>query len=213
LKGTQVKLTAKTIIETRMKQLNLEIDTTSRETIQNSFENIAKDILLNWQLKINDSLFSFTEIEFYFFYKGIHEDNATHIHDYNQGLWRSHSQGLDITFQWSEISDGGILIRGLKSDNKSDKEYVNGPRRIVETIFKNFNPVTSIQQQFGLVPKNENESLEIFKTGRHGLSNTQVNSFKDEPYRYYTDIDSWEKKHVSQSEKDKIKSNSKRVEI
>jgi hypothetical protein len=192
-----------------MEQLHLNIDTTSQKSIENSFENIAKDILLNWQLRINEALFSFTEIEFYYFHKGIHEDNSTHEHKYDQGLWRSHSQGLDITFQSSKISDGGILIRGLKSE----EGYINGPRRIVEAIFKSFNPVTNVQQQFGLVPKNENESLEIFKTGRHGLSNTQDNSFKDQPYRYYTDIDSWEKKHVSQSEKDKIKFNSRRVEI
>lgn len=75
-----------------MEQLNLNIDTTSQESIQFSFENIAKDILLNWQLRVNDALFSFTEIEFYYFHKGIHEDNATHIHDYDQGLWRFHSQ-------------------------------------------------------------------------------------------------------------------------
>ncbi len=196
-----------------MEQLNLKIDSTSSKSIQNSFENIAKDILLNWQLRINEALFSFTEIEFYYFHKGIHEDNSTHEHKYDQGLWRFHSQGLDITFQWSEISDGGILIRGLKSDNKSEKEYVNGPRRIVETIFRSFNPVTNIQQQFGLIRKKASESKVIFKTVRHGLSNTQDNAFKDEPYRYFTDIDDWENKHVSLFEKDKIKLNSQRLEI
>lgn len=192
-----------------MESLNLNIVTISQQSIQYSFENIAKDLILNWQLKINDSLFTFTEIEFYYFHKGIHEDNAAHEHEYDQGLWRFHSQGLDITFQSSEISDGGILIRGLKSE----KGYINGPRRIVETIFKRFNQVTNVQQQFGLVLKKKRESKEIFKTSRHGLSNKQENLLKDEQYRYYTDIDVWENKHVSRSEKDKIKSNSQRLEI
>jgi len=190
-----------------MEQLNLNIDATSHESIQCSFDRIASDILLNWQLKVNESLFSFTEIEFYYFHKGIHEDNATHIHNYNRGLWRFHNQGLDITLQSSDISDGGILIRGVQSEQGN----INGPRRILEIIFKNFNQVTTIPQQFGIVPRIVSESKEIYRTGRHGLSATQNNSFKDELYRYYTDIDKWEKKHVSQLERDKIKQNSQKV--
>jgi len=196
-----------------MDQINLTIDNTSKETIQISFDRIAQDLILNWQLKISDILFSFTEIEFYYFYKGIHEDNATHEHHYDQGLWRFHNQGLDITFQFTDISDGGILIRGLRSENKSDKEYVNGPRRVLETIFKNLNPVAVVQQQFGLIPKTATNSLETFKTGRHGLSLNQENSYKDAPYRYYTDLENWNNKHVSLSEKTKIESKSHLVEI
>lgn len=192
-----------------MEQLNLKIDIFSQKTIQNSFDRIATDLILQWQLKINNEIFSFTEIEFYFFYKGIHEDNATHKHSYDVGQWRIHSQGLDITFQSSDISDGGILIRGLKSE----KGYVNGPRRVLETIFKNFNPVIDLQQQFGLIPKPTGNSIEIFKTVRHGLSNTQENSFRDASYRYYIDLADWENKHVSLSEKAKIKSKSLRLEI
>jgi hypothetical protein len=196
-----------------MEQINLTIDITSKETIQISFDRIAQDLILNWQLKINDILFSFTEIEFYYFYKGIHEDNATHEHNYEQGSWRFHNQGLDITFQSTDISDGGILIRGLKSENKSEKEYVNGPRRILETIFKNLNPVAVIQQQFGLSPKIMTNSIEIFKTGRHGISTTQKNLYSDALYRYYIDLAGWKNTHVSLSEKAKIKLKSLRVEI
>ena len=192
-----------------MDQLNLTIDVTSKETIQNSFDRIAKDLILNWQLKINDMLFTFTEIEFYYYYEGIHEDIATHKHKYDKGQWRIHRQGLDITFQWSDISDGGILIRGLKSENG----YINGPLRVLETIFKNFNPVIVIQQQFGLIPKLSGNSTEIFKTERHGLSTTLQNFYSDALYRYYVDLADWKNIHVSFSEKAKIKLKSLRFEI
>lgn len=198
------------------RQLDLSIDTSSQQTISSSFDRIAKDLILNWQLKITNRLFSLTEIEFYYFYKGIHEDNATHIHGYDQGKWRFHSQGLDITFQGTDISDGGILIRGLRNENsqlKTEEKYINGPRRVLETIFRNLNSVTNVQQHFGLVPRKVSESIIIYKTIRHGLSKTQDNEFKDHIYRYYTELDNWRVKHVRLSDKAKIKSQSQTVEI
>lgn len=192
-----------------MKNLNLKINTNTKETIQSSFDRIAKEIISDWQLKIDNELFSFTEIEFYFFCEAVHEDNSTHEHNYNEGLWRLHSQGIDITFQSTDISDGGILIRGLKSK----KGYINGPRRILETIFKIFSSVTTIQHQFGLVCESSASPCAIFKTTRHGLSKSEQNTFNDYPYRYYTDLANWDNKHVSQSEKAKIVLNSTMLEI
>lgn len=192
-----------------MKNLNLKIDIRTRETIKYSFDRIAKEIITGWQLKIDNELFSFTEIEFYYFCEAVHEDNSTHEHNYDEGLWRFHSQGIDITFQSTDISDGGILIRGLKSE----KGYINGPRRILETIFKTFNSVTNIQHQFGLVSESSTIPVTIFKTTRHGLSKTEQNAFNNYPYRYYTDLVNWDNKHVSESEKAKIELNSKKLEI
>ena len=56
-----------------MKNLNLKIDTRTRETIQSSFDRIAKEIISGWQLKIDNELFSFTEIEFYYFCEAVHD--------------------------------------------------------------------------------------------------------------------------------------------
>ncbi|MBK7214692.1 MAG: hypothetical protein IPH88_15625 [Bacteroidales bacterium] len=189
-----------------MNNWNLKIDE-FKESIHSSFDHIAKDILTNWQLKVDEQLFSFTEIEFYFFCELIHEDNFTHEHTYDAGLWRFHNQGVDITFQSTNISDGGILIRGMKSKDG----YVNGPRRILETIFRTCGSVTSVQHQFGLVPAIDTSPITIYKTARHGLSKAEGNEFKDNPYRYYTDLENWDKKHVSESEKFRIKSNSNQL--
>ena len=183
------------------KNLDLTILPETKASIQASFDRIARELLTNWSLRVNANLFSFTEIEFYFFLKEIHEDNATHEHNYDQGLWRSHLQGLDITFQSTEISDGGILIRGLKNENNN---YVNGPKRVLEAIFKGFVPVMEINQQFGLVPTSVPSSVPVFKTNRHGLSGKQDNLLIKEPYRYYTEIDNWNLKHINKAEKERI---------
>lgn len=187
-----------------MNKPDLTIISDSVLSIQASFDRIAEDLITNWNLKINDTLFTFTELEFYFFKYKIHEDNATHEHDYKEGEWRFHFQGLDITFPATESSDGGILLRGIKSGN----EFINGPKRVLEMIFRKMNPVFEIQNQFGLVPALTKQEVIIYKTFRHGLSKSQYNEFRDAFYRYYTEIDFWEQKHVGATDKDRIRSKS-----
>jgi hypothetical protein len=190
-----------------MNELNLIIRSDNAAAITKSFDRIAIELMSNWQLKVNKELFSFTEIEFYFFKYQIHEDTATHEHNYPEGRWRCHLQGLDITFPQTDDSDGGILIRGVRSNNV----YINGPKRVLSTIFSNLLPVTIVAQEIGLVPNSTLEQVNIFKTSRHGLSNDTGNKFSDSLYRYYRDLGNWENKHVSQSEKDRIRLNSLEV--
>ncbi len=187
-----------------MNKPDLTIISDSVLSIQASFDRIAEDLITNWNLKVNGALFTFTELEFYFFKYKIHEDNSTHEHDFGEGKWRLHLQGLDITFPATENSDGGILLRGIKTGNK----FTNGPKRVLEMIFREMNPVSEIHNQFGLVPASTKQDVKIFKTFRQGLSNSLGNEFKDSLYRYYTDIDSWEHLYMSASVKDRIRSKS-----
>ncbi|MDY0104735.1 MAG: hypothetical protein RBS07_17510 [Lentimicrobium sp.] len=172
-----------------MNQPDLAIISDSVLSIQASFDPIAEDLITNWNLKVNDELFSFTELEFYFFKYNVHEENTTHDHDHEKGEWRFHRQGLDITFSATESSDGGNLLRGIKSGN----EFINDPIRVLEAIFRKMNPVSEIQNQFGLVPAEKKQDINIYKTFRHGLSKPQDIEFKDASYRYYTDIEQWKK--------------------
>ncbi|MBE0662288.1 MAG: hypothetical protein IH597_07460 [Bacteroidales bacterium] len=190
-----------------MEHLNLNLNSDSVQSIQKSFDRIAIDLMTNWQLKVNNEFFSFTEIEFYFFKEQIHEDNATHEHNYPEGRWRFHLQGLDITFPATDDSDGGILIRGLKSNNYN----VNGPKRVLTAIFINLNSVTNMQQEFGLTPNVKKEQVKIFKTFRQGLSKYPGNDFRDSLYRYYTSLETWDNKHVNNSEKERIRLKSQKV--
>ena len=176
--------------------LDLTINAESIATIRQSFDRIAKELILRWHLRVNDDLYSFTEIEFYFFKTGIHEDNATHEHEYEGYRWQAHAQGLDMTFQFTEDSDGGILIRGLRKDNEgtpASEKYTNGPRRVVALLFKSLGLVYSVSKQFGLQPKEHPTAEAICKVKRHGLSVGQKNDYLDALYRYCIEVDQWSK--------------------
>jgi hypothetical protein len=175
--------------------LDLNIDNSH---IEESFDRIARDILNNSILLANDSKFILTEIEFYYFFKGKHEDNYTHTHNRNAGEWRFHNQGIDITFQSSEESDGGILIRGFRIDN----EFINGPRKIISKIFEHFNKITDENKLQLIASKSRDD--EIIKTYRHLPNKTTYPAYHNTFYRYLTNLD---KLNIALSEKNKIRSN------
>ncbi len=151
--------------------------------IEKSFDNLALQLLSGHILEVNEWELEITEIEFYYFKKGTHEDNYTHPHKRNAGEWRYHNQGIDITFQGNDEQDGGILIRGIRVDQK----YINGPlktvRKIIECMGSVQNP-TTIQ----LIPTQRTDK-EILKTFRHLPNKIQYSDFHDKKYRYLVDLD------------------------
>jgi hypothetical protein len=197
--------------------LDLSIKTESQEQIEWSFERIAIDLLTNFSLIINDNSYCFTEIEFYYFLKGKHEDNSTHPHNYPEGNWRFHSQGLDITFRGTIDSDGGILIRGikkllLKDQDKIETKAINGPRRVLSEIFDSLGHIDVKEIAFGIEKKCK-DHCEIYKTTRHGLTSSVSEEFKNKEYRYFRDLDHWDIKHVNADERKKIRSKSRLVKM
>jgi hypothetical protein len=187
--------------------LELVIIKDSPETIRKSFDSIACNLLMNWCLVVNNSRYHFTEIEFYLFMKSIHEDNSAHNHSVRKGKWRHHLKGLDISLGSEETFDGGILLRGIKMDGR----FVNGPVRILTEIFNNLNTVTTSENVFGLVYNPQRSPLDIFKAPRHGLGKSVSEEFRYKPYRYYTEIGSWNPKDVSPRVKDNIRLASERL--
>ena len=166
--------------------------------VEESFDRIAKSLLQEYVIVINDKEFRLTEIEFYFFHPD-HQDNYTHVHRQKEGAWRFHNQGLDITLQGNKEQDGGILIRGLKHD-----KYVNGPGRIIRALFENFGKVDSSNIiQLNKITKQDKQ---IIKTFRHLPNKIEYAEFHHKYYRYLVDIEKLPQ--IPNSEKNKIKSNS-----
>ena len=158
--------------------MNLEID---NNKIEESFDRIAKDILTQKALFVNETIFRFTEIEFYYYYKGIHDDEYTHEHSRNAGEWRLHKQGFDITLAGNDISDGGILIRGVLIDS----EYINGPLKTLGAILQTFGKVT--ENTSLIIKDGEYRSIEIIKTFRHLPNKIRYEKFHNKLYRYICD--------------------------
>lgn len=154
--------------------------------IENEFKRLANLILLEKSLKINNTLFWFTEIEFYY-YCDIHQDAFTHQHNESAKKWRFHNQGFDITLK-GDSGFGGILIRGVEHDDpikdKKDR-FINGPRKVLFEIMKYLNPVDQPLNYFGLINSNKRD-LQVFRAFRHGLNSPNPELKSDKPEFYKT---------------------------
>lgn len=161
--------------------LNLDIDNSD---IEKSFDRIARKLLNEYVLLANDIVFEFTEIEFYYFHEKYHPDNYTHKHMREEGEWRFHNQGIDITFKGDKNKDGGILIRGIKTDDV----YVNGSRKILMKIFESLGKVED-ENKIILKKKTKKSDNIISKTFRHLPNKIQDERYHDKPYRYFKHLD------------------------
>ena len=163
--------------------LDLSIDI---ENIQGSFDRIAKDILRKSAVQINSDVYQITEIEFYFYHPE-HKDEYTHKHERDEGEWRFHNAGVDITLQVTDDQDGGILIRAVKFNSDDNVNYILGPRKVLGAWFASFGKVTS-ESKIKLVSIIELD-IEIIRTFRHLPNKIVCEEFHDKKYRYLVDID------------------------
>lgn len=91
-----------------------------------SFDRIANDLFNKTILKINENKFHFFDIEFYYFHP-THKDGYALPHTTSAGELRAHQFGIDISLGFTDISWGGILIRGLiLNDTLYKKSEVRG---------------------------------------------------------------------------------------
>jgi len=124
----------------------LQVNTTSQETVIQSFNNIADKLFNDYKLQINDDFYRLLDIEFYFFAKGIYEDVHTHKSEIqlHSGKWYFHKSGIDLTIG-NGVYHGGILLRGIMkfSNNPGSKseffeKEIHGPVNIKTEITSKF---------------------------------------------------------------------------
>lgn len=102
------------------------------ENYKSVFDKYAEDLMLGHFFKYEENKYNITEIEFYYFHKDHHPDPYSHTHKQQRecGTLYFHGSGFDITFG-DDNSYGGILIRGIKDENK----YYDGPILLIEKLF------------------------------------------------------------------------------
>jgi hypothetical protein len=118
-------------------------------TYHEKFREMARIIINNTSLSINNKLYRFCELEFYLNEKN-HPDPFVHCNNdqKTEKRWYFHKQnnksykggtykGLDITFgyQFRNHTYGGILIRSIKDT----ENFIEGPCNVVNTILSNCN--------------------------------------------------------------------------
>jgi hypothetical protein len=158
--------------------MNLNIDV---ENVEQSFDRIAKELINKYELKINDKIYQFIDLEFYFFCDS-HEDRFTlEEHIKREGELEAHRYGVDISLGNSKDAYGGVLIRSLLYEDK-----VIHKSHVKNEIINNL--------QFGnnnieIVKKKNVKAANIIRTERENLGKIDVaknrkEKFKKKKYRF-----------------------------
>ena len=106
----------------RQMMLKDKIDTSDPISIEKSLISIADKLIKKRAIKINDKIFSFIDLEVYFWHNN-HKDDYTMKHDREYGELEAHRYGIDISLgNKKDKGFGGILICGLY--DKQNKEVI-----------------------------------------------------------------------------------------
>ena len=159
----------------------------SHKEIEAQFDEVAKEILNNYLLKINSNKYRITEIEFYYNDEcsiNNHPDPYIYKDNIQQscGKWYFHRKGrggLDITFGKGK-SYGGILLRGLQN-TKAHYDYIDGPLLVSDRILEKANKINEMKKiiekkkifdsknSIYLIKMKQLSKSTIYKTTRVGL--------------------------------------------
>jgi hypothetical protein len=174
----------------------LTINTTSIETIEQSFKNIANALFNDYVINVNDRFYKLLDIEFYYFSEEKFTDPYIHRNALQKetGRWYFHESGLDITFG-ADGNHGGILIRGigkLSEDGKQLEDEVHGPVKVSKELTSNFRPAFDSSPNIFCLVKIEVDrastpKLKVFKSNRVGLPShleDKDDFYKQKPYRF-----------------------------
>lgn len=160
----------------------LNIDTTSRDSVIESFNRIAKDLILNKAISVNGYLFSLIDIEFYYKHE-IHPDGYTMDHYRPTGELEIHRFGIDISLGTKDENGyGGILICGLYDLQKN--LLIQKPQVIKEL----FNRIKIGDNQLMILDHNS-PWTDVFRAKRQNLGNPGGDrdklDFVDSLYKYF----------------------------
>lgn len=160
--------------------MNFKIKIDSFDSVQKSFTSIASELINNHELKINDKIFQFIDIEFYFF-NNIHKDGFTMSHNRKLGEFEAHRYGIDISLGNSNNSYGGILIKSLLHETR-----IIPKSQIKNEIINNFQIG---QNKIEISKKQNSTKTKLIQTERENLgkidvAKNRIEKFKKSKYRF-----------------------------
>lgn len=163
---------------------NLFINNSSLLEVESSFFRIAKWLFENVQLQVNENIYRFLDIEFYYFSKSQFEDIYAHKDKMQLccGRWYFHGSGIDIT-----IGDGrnygGILLRAISKLSSSEdedislnKNQIHGPWNVKVEICSHLRSVFEDRTNIlRLNVKHISEDFLPMKTPPHIIKSKRIN--------------------------------------
>jgi hypothetical protein len=156
------------------------------EDVDKYIKHIAEYLFHQNLLLINNDVYNFTELEFYF-YSNYHKDEYCHIKDikennYKTGDLRFHYSGIDLVIYVKNQFVCGVLIRGIK--NCKTEQCINGPLRVLTTVCNNLNNLCASGENILKLQKlNSVFTPKIANIVRYGL-NKKYSKFANKKYRY-----------------------------
>ena len=166
------KVKNRAIVIDQNQKLIFNVNKTDDNSILTSFQEIAKSLLLDYQITVNDSNhYRFTEIEFYLSYPS-HPDPYPHLDDrqLEMGQWYFHDSGIDITFGCPDYH-GGILIRSIRKSQ--DGPFFNGPWVVRRELLRHLTYAATGQLSIKVQPIQNNKKgdpVQIYTSLRIGLN-------------------------------------------
>mgnify|MGYP001201321614 CR=1 FL=1 len=111
----------------------LLIKNNNEQAISDSILDLADDLILNKALSVNDSLYSFIDIEVYYWHENHRDEYAKGIeHKRPFGELEMHQYGIDLSLGNNEQEGmGGILIRGLYDLNTGERYQKSEVKQVV----------------------------------------------------------------------------------
>ena len=187
-----------------------EITLKNKSNIQQYFNEVADFLFHHIAIKAGECIFTFLEIEFYYYKQGIFEGplfNCTYPRTRKAGQFFWHYSGIDICFESNEEERtfGGILIRSLM---KNDQEIIAGPMCCSDELMNCCNKELPTLIDGETILENNPTS-----TIRYGIEADKAQ--KEMKFCYYIKQNSWSRTRNAwlQTKKEVMKKNKKDITI
>lgn len=163
-----------------------EITLKNKSNIQQYFEEVADFLFQHIAIKAGECIFTFLEIEFYYYKQGNLEGplfNCTYPRTRKAGQFFWHYSGIDICFESNEEERtfGGILIRSLM---KNGQEIFAGPMCCSDELMNCCNKELPI-----LIDREDILENKPISTIRYGIEADKAQ--KEMKFCYYLEQNRW----------------------
>lgn len=157
------------------------------KSLDERFNVMAKDLMNSLSIVAGNEYYRIVECEIYYYDKENHPDIYTHKSPKQLEAcnWYFHGSGIDITFgNKSQNIYGGILIRGIRGDNR----YISGPLNVKDELLNKMGNILSEKNNIFVtrlladdIPKFV--PIQSTRIGLKKKSEDKLN-FIQKPYRY-----------------------------
>ncbi len=167
-------------------------------SVEKEFDRIAKLLLCDYYLQVQEESYYLTEVEFYY-HSERHPDPFVHLHlqQKENSQWYFHASGVDVCIgNKANNATGGVLIRGIKSraiQKEGKWRYTDGPIKVYQQILNSIGTVLLQENiKLGFCKRDVKEKITISKYHRIGLNPKGKNNGEDyaaRNYRYISDVE------------------------